>query len=135
MVEADLLRTIRDAARVFGWIDHHDEQSVQLDRFYDPVKKAWRSRKRKAISSRGFPDLVLVRRKRPWQDVRGGVRLLFLELKRDLGPEGGESHAKLTPEQLEWREALEAIDAPGVRYMLVRPADLDRVLEILETGR
>lgn len=142
MNEADLLHTIRAAARTLGWIEHHDEQSVQLDRVFNPDTGRWASRKRRAISTPGFPDLVLARRSGAWQGVKG-TRLLFLELKRDVGPKGGDSHRRLSDAQLEWATALEDLclsiqSQPGaepiVRYLVVRPVDLDRIIGILETG-
>ena len=58
------------------------------------------------LSKAGFPDLMM---------VRDGV-LLALELKTESG--------RLTPEQTEWIDGLQAV--PCVKAALVHPRDLDR---------
>ncbi len=97
--EESLRGDVVDLARRYGW------------RIYF----TWRSEH----SPEGFPDLVLVR----------GETLIFWELKRDVGPRGGTSHAALTPAQEAWLE-----DLARVRRILtgiVRPRDLERVAAIL----
>jgi hypothetical protein len=60
----------------------------------------------------GFPDLVLAR----------NGRLIFAELKSAKG--------KLTKEQIQWAVAIE----PGAAFFVWRPADLDRIEEVLKLG-
>jgi hypothetical protein len=61
-------------------------------------------------SAPGFPDLVLVRRR----------KLIFAELKSEKG--------KITDEQERWRSALNEAEQT---YFVWRPNDLERVFEIL----
>ena len=82
--------TVINHARAFGWMEYH----------------TFDSRK----SRRGFPDLVLVRE-----------RLLFAELKRE-----GED---LEPDQVTWRDLL---IAAGQAWYLWRPGDWATVKDILE---
>ncbi len=99
VAEESLRADVVDLARRYGW----------------RVYFTWRSEN----SPEGFPDLVLVR----------GETLIFWELKRDVGPRGGTSHAALTPAQEAWLE-----DLARVRRILtgvVRPRDLERVAAIL----
>jgi hypothetical protein len=63
-------------------------------------------------SPMGYPDLTLVR----------GTRLIFAELK---SPKG-----RVTPAQQGWLTALEAVQTPPL-VAVWRPADLDRVLDLL----
>jgi hypothetical protein len=65
-------------------------------------------------SPAGYPDLTLVR----------GNRLIFAELKSPTG--------RVTPAQQDWLTALEAVQAPPL-VDVWRPADLDRVLDLLKT--
>lgn len=70
----------------------------------------WDSRR----SNPGWPDLVCVKK----------GRMLALELKTDKG--------KVRPQQAEWIEELGKV--PGVVARIVRPADIDEVLEMLQEG-
>lgn len=91
VLEKDLQRTVIELAQVCGWqrIYHtHDSRRSQ----------------------HGFPDLVLVRE-----------RIVFLELKRDKG--------KLAPAQKLWLRALR--DAGGEVY-LIRPRDVDNLAAVLQ---
>ena len=62
-------------------------------------------------SAPGFPDLCLVK----------GERLYFIEVKTEKG--------KLSEHQLVWLEALRVV--PGVEVLVLRPAGLDQILELL----
>jgi len=64
-------------------------------------------------SPEGFPDLVLV----------GHGTLCFWELKSDRG--------RLSPEQKAWLDALSQVEGPP-RVEVIRPADLDRCLALLQ---
>jgi hypothetical protein len=75
---------------------------------------ARRSDQALTMGSQGFPDLVLARR----------GRVLFLELKQ--------SDGVVTSEQRAWLVTLGLdIHGLGVRAAVVRPADLDMILEWL----
>ena len=63
-------------------------------------------------SERGWPDVAMVR----------PPRLILAELKTDRG--------KVTPHQQEWLDLLGA--CPGVETYLWRPADFDRITEVLK---
>ena len=59
---------------------------------------------------KGFPDLVLVR-----------DRIVFAELK-------GHKYRKLEPEQIRWREDIEGA---GGEYHLWYPEDRDKIIDVL----
>jgi len=61
---------------------------------------------------KGFPDYFCVR----------GPRALAIELKSDTG--------RLTPEQSAW---LGALEAAGIETWVMRPRDMDRLLEVLRS--
>lgn len=83
MTEAELQRAIVDAARLNGWLVHHDR----------PVTDR-RGRTRTAVAGdTGFPDLVL---------ARGGV-VLFIECKA--------AHGRYEPGQREWLDAVRGMTA------------------------
>lgn len=89
---------------------------VDLARRYEwRVYFTWKSQH----SPEGFPDLVLVR----------GETLIFWELKRDVGPRGGTSHAALTPAQEAWLEDLGRVRR--IHSGVIRPRDLEVVAKIL----
>lgn len=90
VTERDFQRQVLDLARLFQW------------RAYHPFLSKW--------SERGFPDLTLVR----------GSRLVFAELKRDMG--------RTTPAQDEW---LGLLGATCAEVYVWRPADLDIIAEAL----
>jgi hypothetical protein len=90
--EREWQRTVVDLARQLGWrLTYHTHDSRK--------------------SAHGFPDLVLVRE-----------RILYLELKS----EGG----KVSPAQQEWLDALNAAD--GEAYV-IRPRHLSQLATILST--
>lgn len=85
-------------AREEGWLVAHFHDSRKMVRRgskYVPVGD---------LDARGFPDLVIAR----------GKRLLFWELKKQLG--------KTTPYQDEW---LAALSVAGLEARVVRPSDFD----------
>jgi hypothetical protein len=85
------MATVRDAARVTGWLAYHTYRSKR--------------------SPSGFPDLVLVRE-----------RVLFVELKGE--------RTRVTREQQQW---LEALRAAGAETYLWRPDDWDEIQRVLTT--
>jgi hypothetical protein len=89
IAERDFMATVRDAAAVTGWLAYH----------------TYRSRR----SPSGFPDLVLVR-----------DRVLFAELK------GPRTH--VTRDQQHW---LDALRAAGAEVYLWRPDDWDVIQAVL----
>lgn len=103
MSEADLQRLVTDAAAVLGWTWLHVRAGRTARGWAVPVS---------GPLGAGWPDLVLVR-------PRDG-RLLFLELKAASG--------RTTPAQ----DAVHAtLRAAGLDVRVVRPADLDGLLEAL----
>jgi len=99
--EADFLRVVLEAAKLFGWRVAH----------FRPARtsKGWRT----AVSAdgQGFPDLVLVRE----------PRVIFAELKSDKG--------KVADEQQEWIGLLEG--CKGVETYIWRPGIWEDILAIL----
>ena len=91
MTEAELQQLITDAAELNGWLVFHDNDS------------------RRNVA--GFPDLVLVK----------SPRVLFLELKSEIG--------RVRPEQHAWMDALSRCDT--IASAIVRPEHADLVIEYL----
>lgn len=89
VLEKDWQRTVTDLAKQLGWIVYHTFNSRR--------------------STHGFPDLVLVR-----------DRVVYLELKRE--------KTRPTPDQVEW---LRRLVAAGAEAYIARPRDLERLAEIL----
>ncbi len=89
MKEADWRAQVRDLARLYGWKVYYHPYSLGADA--------------------GFPDLVMVR-----------DRVIFVELK---GPKG-----RLSVEQERW---IQALDAAGAEWYVWWPDDLDKVEEVL----
>lgn len=108
MTEADFQATVIDYARRRGWrVAHFRKAQNQRGDWRTPV----------AADGKGFPDLVLVR-----------DRVLFIELKTDVG--------RLTREQKLWRDALLRAGigshrAGSADYDVWRPRDWNRIVEEL----
>lgn len=89
MTEADLLRAVTKAARLYGWMLHHDL----------PVRDM-RGRTRTAVAGdTGFPDLVLAR----------AGEVIIVELKSESG--------RFEPGQKEWLRALGTAYVVKPRHM------------------
>lgn len=91
ITEAQFQKQVLQAARTFGFLSYHTRYSIG--------------------STRGFPDLVLVK----------PPRVIFIELKTEAG--------NTSSYQDEWIEQLR--DCPGVECYLWRPSDLEDAIEIL----
>lgn len=119
LLETDFRSQVVDLAETFGWRVFYVEQSTRWS------EKAQRRIRNINIRGQGFPDLTLCR-------ARDG-RLLFSELKRDVGPKGGTGghvgHVAPTSEQQAWMDALRAV--PCVEVYLWRPADMDEIARVL----
>ena len=114
--EADFQQAVIDAARYCGWLCSHFRPAR--------TEKGWRTPV--AADGKGFPDLVLVR-----------DRVLFVELKTDTG--------KLSGDQEVWQSAIDgALDAwlrfcstPDAfevlpfDYLVWRPRDWTQIKEVL----
>ena len=101
MVENDLLNLVIDYAQRMGWLVAHFRPAMLKD-------GTWRT----AVSAdgKGFPDLVLVRER----------VVVWVELKK----EGG----KLSPEQIVWRDALQAA---GQEWYVWQPSDWSEIERVL----
>ena len=99
MREADLQRTVIDMAQTFGWRVAHFRPARTEQGWRTPV----------AADGAGFPDLVLVRE-----------RVLFVELKSERG--------RTTPEQSGW---LSDLQSAGAFAQVWRPSDLDAIERLL----
>jgi hypothetical protein len=100
VTEADLTRTVLDAARTFGWSVTH----------FRPARtnRGWRT---PLQGDAGFPDLVLARQ----------GRVLAVELKTATG--------RLRPDQELWRDQLGAGERAVLTWHQVRPdSSLDALL-------
>lgn len=92
VTEAQWQATVLDVAGFGGWLAYHTHDSRR--------------------SQKGFPDLVLVR-----------DRVLFVELKTDA------KASKLTRDQQRW---LGALDRAGAEVHVWRPSNYDAVVRILQ---
>lgn len=101
ITEAQFQKTVIEMAELFRWRWYHAPENR-------PV--AGRSGTYIQNVRKGFPDLVLVK----------GDRLIFAELKRELGP--------LQPGQQDW---LDAVRAAGAEAYLWRPSNMAQVREVL----
>jgi VRR-NUC domain len=89
LAERDFMATVREAATLNGWRVYHTHDSRR--------------------SPSGFPDLVLVRE-----------RVVFAELKG--------ATTRITPGQERW---LDALDAAGAEVYLWRPSEWDEIERVL----
>lgn len=121
--EDAFLVSVVNLAHTLGWLASHTNLSARK------VGGRWVSN---ITGDRGFPDLALV------HPTRG--RLIFAELKLDLGPRGGADDVSLSADQERWRWAIEAVAGRSyagrsgrapVLYFLWRPAMLDAIAEEL----
>lgn len=99
VTEADFQSTVLDLARVTGWMVAH----------FRPARtdKGWRTPV--AADGKGFPDLVLVR-----------DRVIFAELKSDRGRMSADQHA--------W---IGALTEAGAEAYVWRPDDFDQIAATL----
>lgn len=98
--EAELQQTVIEMAQLLRWrVAHFRPAMTQTGRWITPV----------AADGKGFPDLVLVR-----------DRIIFAELKSERG--------RLTAEQTRW---LNDLGDAGVEVHVWRPSDLDEIEEVL----
>ena len=66
------------------------------------------------FSAKGYPDICLAKSGRLW----------FAELKTETG--------KVSPEQQEWIDAINEVETPFVRAIVLRPSDFDEFFEELK---
>lgn len=112
--EDDLQSWVLDYAERNGWLTFHLPNWLYRVAFLAMKRQRRGDRK---WSTKGFPDTVCLRG--PHKDQP--ARLLFLELKSADG--------RLKPEQRSWLGWLAMI--PGVESGVYRPADQDRLEELL----
>lgn len=103
--EATFLRQVVELANAYGWWVHHVENSTRLAR----RRSGLLVRVRNVVGQNGAPDLLLVRE-----------RVLFRELKTNVG--------RLTPEQKAWGER---IARAGGDFDVWRPRDHEHVERVL----
>ena len=118
--ETAFLRQVLDLLAINDWLWHHDDSSARL------IQRRSGALVRIANTTRGFPDICAAR-------IRDG-RVLFTELKGDVGSRGGTSHRNLSPEQEQWANALTRNMArPGstIEYYIWRPRDLEAISKVL----
>lgn len=101
MTEHELQSAVMDAARILGWRRAHFRAAMTKHGWRTPVEG----------EGKGFPDLVLVRERIVWVELKG---------------HGG----KVSPEQREW---LDALDRAGAECYLWTPSswtsgEIERVL-------
>lgn len=101
--ESDFQRQIIDFARLTGWLIFHPHKVQTPSGWLTTVQ-----------GHPGYPDLTLVHPRRR--------ELLFLELKTERG--------RLQPEQVQWLDALAAVEAPPI-VRVCRPSDWDWIQAIL----
>jgi hypothetical protein len=101
IAESDLMAFVMDVAKVTGWARAHFRPAR--------TEHGWRT----AVQGdgAGFPDCVLVRRE----------RMVIAELKRQDG--------RPTADQVVWLDRFREV--PGIEVYVWRPADMDRIVEVL----
>jgi VRR-NUC domain len=99
VTEAEFQRAVIEAAHVLGWRVAHFRPARTAHGWRTPVE----------ADGAGFPDVVLVRE-----------RVLFVELKS--------ATTRVTPEQRQW---LDALDAAGAEAYLWRPDHWDDIQSVL----
>ena len=100
--EAEFTAQCLQLAHLRGWLTMHERPALRKDgRWMTPA----------AGDGAGWPDLVLCR----------PPRLIIAELKAE--------HGRVAPLQQRWLDALGACN--GVEVCVWRPADWDRVVEVL----
>ena len=120
LTEEQFLRQVLDLLAMNDWLWHHDSSSARL------IQRRSGRLVRIANARAGFPDICAAR-------IRDG-RLLFAELKRDVGVQGGLSHRDLSIEQAQWANALTRNMArfdSSIEYHLWRPTDLATIAKVL----
>jgi hypothetical protein len=98
--EADFQKQVIELAKYNGWIVAHFRVARTKDGWSTPVD----------ADGKGFPDLVLVRE-----------RVIWAELKSETN--------KLSPEQKKWRYAIERARQ---EYYLWRPSMWEKIVEVLK---
>lgn len=118
--ERDFAKQVVELAHLFGWLVGSHDKSARK------VHGRWISN---ILGDRGEPDMRLVRPPRfIYAELKLGTReTRGLATPKQGGAIGGTYG--LTPEQRQWKAALEACN--GVEYFQWTPADLDRIAEIL----
>lgn len=99
--EADWLRRVTDAAKLFHWRIAHFRPGLTSKGWRTPVQG----------DGKGWPDLVLLR----------GRRLIIAELKSDTG--------RVSAEQSDWIAQL--AEVPGLEVHIWRPSDWETVYTTL----
>jgi hypothetical protein len=103
-------------ARFYGWLVYHPPDNRPVD-----------GRGRRQRTTRGFPDLTLVR----------GAELIFAELKRDTTYPDADQRAWLdalrqVADAVDWAAG---VDGPAINVYVWRPRDFDDVQARLARGR
>lgn len=101
MTEAQFQDWVAEYAQLNGWLVYHGRPAQQVD-------GGWRTPVQ--YDGKGFPDLVLVRR-----------RVIFAELKTERGT--------VSPDQRKWGTALQVSE--GIDYFVWRPSDRPTIEQIL----
>jgi hypothetical protein len=133
LTETDFRAQVVQLATLCGWRSYFVEQSTR-----EIVRRSGARVRVRNVNPAGvgFPDLVLVRAR--------DARLIFAELKRDLGPRGGgeDQHVNPTTEQRAWLDDLTAVAAfigkatariglPIVDVKVWRPRDMPEIERLL----